>query len=375
MTHEIVVGTHMDLSGPLAQHGRAARNGLMMGIEEANAAGGMNGRRIRLIIEDDKYDATTATRAVRILVREDRVFAILSPLGTPTVAASLPEALNRGVLHLFPLTAEVQSHTSFHRLKFATTPGYGPGITASLENLLRMTGARKVGVLYQANTFGLTVFDGAQVALMRNGLKAAAVVAYPPNTTAFGKQIAKLKAAKVDIVVLGSVVQDTVAIMRAARARGFRPTFLCSSACYTPETATLGAHAVEGLYAVGATPVPYRDDAKLGGWARHYQRKFGMAPSIHALQAYLNARLFADAVRKTGAVLTQSSLARTLEEMGPWSDARLGTIPVTFTPQDHLGIQAGFLARVKKGRWVTLTEVLDAAARPNEAQGRVLPGQ
>ena len=90
---EIVIGTHVDLSGPLAPWGKAVSNGLTLAIEEANSKGGVNGRTVRLIVKDDAYDQTQAASAVRQLVTQDRVFAILSPLGTHTVTSSLQEAL------------------------------------------------------------------------------------------------------------------------------------------------------------------------------------------------------------------------------------------------------------------------------------------
>jgi branched-chain amino acid transport system substrate-binding protein len=363
MSHAIIVGTHLDLSGPLAQWGQATRNGLRMGIEEANAEGGMQGRQIRLIAEDDRYDPATASAVVHKLVNEDRVFAILSPLGTPTVEASMAEALNHGVLHLFPLMADTQSFHPLHPLKFAVTPPYSNDVAAGLNNLLNMNRARKVkiGVLHEANAFGSNILDGVQTALARHELKPAAMVSFPVNTTNFRSEVAKLKAARADIVVLGTVVQDTIAVLRAARTSGWRPIFLCTAACYTPETTTLGGALVEGLYAVADVPIPYANDAnaKLRGWAESYQRKFGAPATLQALQGYLNARLFADAVRKTG-VLTQMNYAHTLETMGPWTDARLDGLPVKFTPQDHLGMHAGFLARVQKGRWLTQTAPLQA---------------
>jgi len=361
MSHEILVGTHLDLSGPLSPWGQATHNGLRMGIEEANAAGGMNGSRIRLIVEDDKYDPAVAATAMRKLVGEDRVFAILSPLGTPTVEASMAEALNHGVLHLFPLMADAQSYYPLHALKFAITPTYANDIAAALDYLITAKRMKKVGVLHEANAFGLGIFDGAQTALARHKLKPVAVVNFPADASNFGKEINRLKAAKVEVVVLGSVVQDTLGILRAAYTRGWHPVFLCSAACYTPETTTLGGALVEGLYAIADTPMPYRDaaDGKLAAWAARYQSKFGEAPTTQALQGYLNAKLFADAVRKTGAVLTQVSFARTLERIDAWTDAKVGGPPVKFSAQDHLGMHAGFLARVQKGRWTTLTGALD----------------
>src|SRR6185503_15713653 len=124
LTHELVIGTHVDLSGPLSPWGKAVRNGLNMAIDEANAAGGINGRKIKLIVRDDGYNSARAAAAVRELVVQDRVFAILSPLGTPTVNASMKEALSRGALYLFPLSASADSFAPLDALKFALTPSH-----------------------------------------------------------------------------------------------------------------------------------------------------------------------------------------------------------------------------------------------------------
>ena len=146
LAHEVVVGTHVDLSGPLAPWGAAVRNGLTLAIEEANRAGGVNGRTIRLIVKDDVYDPAQAASAVRQLVSQERVFAILSPLGTHTVTASLHEALSRGVLYLFPLTASAEAHTPIAPLKFALTPTHEMEVQEGLRRILNARGPLKVGV-------------------------------------------------------------------------------------------------------------------------------------------------------------------------------------------------------------------------------------
>lgn len=372
MTHEIIVGTHLDLSGPLALWGTHARNGMRMAIDEANAAGGVNGRKLRLVVADNKYDAATAKAEVLNLLTNERSFAILSPLGTPAVQASLPLTLERRVLHLFPLSPDAQNYAPLHPLKFATIPSYGDGIAQGLEQLLALNRARKVGVLYQDNAFGREIRDGAETALGHRGLKLVSAVSHPSSKSNVSKEIAKLKSDRVDVVVLGTIVQDTLAVLRAARARNWRPLFLCSAACYTPETATLGGSLAEGLYAVGHVPIPYLDDpnAKLRAWAARYQKKFRKTPLLPALQAYLNARLFIDALIETGPAPSQKGLAHTLETMGPWVDPELGGIPVDFGRHNHLGMRAGFLARVHNGRWVIVPETLETASRAQSASAK-----
>src|SRR5262245_9104492 len=89
--HDIDIGTHVDLSGPLSSWGKAVRNGLVLAIAEANSQGGIDGRRLRLVVRDDGYKPEAAAAAVRNLIANDSVFAIVSPLGTPTTHAAMNE--------------------------------------------------------------------------------------------------------------------------------------------------------------------------------------------------------------------------------------------------------------------------------------------
>ena len=80
----------------------------------------------------------------------------------------------------------------------------------------------------------------------------------------------------------------------------WRPLFLCTSACYAPEFATLGGADAESLFAVGQVPIPYADDKKLGAWVKRYEARFSAVPTVQALTAYRNARLFLSALRQAG---------------------------------------------------------------------------
>src|SRR2546430_589684 len=100
---EIVIGTHQDLSGPIKFWGVPVSNGMKMAVEEINAAGGINGRKIKLVIEDSGYDPKRAVLASQKMVERDKVFAMVGPMGSPTVLASQDVLFDAGVLQLFPL--------------------------------------------------------------------------------------------------------------------------------------------------------------------------------------------------------------------------------------------------------------------------------
>src|ERR1700746_2095470 len=101
---EIVIGTHQDLSGPIKVWGVPVSNGMKMAVEEINAAGGINGRKLKLILEDSGYDPKRAVLATQKMVERDKVFAMVGPMGSPTVLAAQDILFDAGVLQLFPLT-------------------------------------------------------------------------------------------------------------------------------------------------------------------------------------------------------------------------------------------------------------------------------
>src|SRR3954465_5945043 len=102
---EIVIGTHQDLSGPIKVWGVPVSNGMTTAGEESNGAGGINGRKLRMILEDNGYDPKKAVLASQKMVERDKVFAMIGPMGSPTVLAAQDILFDAGVLQLFPLTA------------------------------------------------------------------------------------------------------------------------------------------------------------------------------------------------------------------------------------------------------------------------------
>ena len=99
---ELVLGTHLDLSGPVAIAMPVIRNGMQMCIDEANEAGGIHGRKIRLVIEDNASQPPQAVRAVDKLIRKDEVFALLCPFGSGPNVATVKKAVDAGVICYAP---------------------------------------------------------------------------------------------------------------------------------------------------------------------------------------------------------------------------------------------------------------------------------
>jgi branched-chain amino acid transport system substrate-binding protein len=359
---EIVVGTHLDLSGPLSELGIAVRNGLVTAFDEVNAAGGIHGRKLRLIAADDGYSARKAVTVTRLLLHRDHIFAMLCPIGTPPVAATMPLVLNSGTLHLFPFTSADDTYVPMQVLEFAIDLPAARQIAIGVHALAQQSGALKVGVLYRSDALGQSALRGAMAALARERRAPAATASFAPGTVNFEAQLASLRDAGSELVVVGGVAQEAITAMQQAAAQGWFPVFLCGSACYVPELPALGGRAVSGLYVVATTPIPYPDDkdARLRDWVKRYERRFGTVASVAAFRAYLDARVFAEALRRAGPGPTERLVAHMLEAMSPWKDPEFGGVPVVFTPRDHVGFRTGFLAQVRNGRWTTLTDAVPA---------------
>ncbi|MGH6872140.1 MAG: ABC transporter substrate-binding protein [Rhizomicrobium sp.] len=350
---EVVVGTHVDLSGPLSPMGAAVRNGLRMGFDDVNARGGMWGRKITMVVADNGYDPDKALAAEKNELAPDRVFAILAPVGTPPVAAAMPVFVNAGVLHLFPFTATDETYVPRQPLEFALELSLADQMRTGLKALMPR-GEKRVGVLYRDDAFGKQVLDAVEHELQRRGSRPPVMESFRPGAAGMARQLAALRADGAQVVVIGGVAQEAFAAMRSARR--WSPAFLCPQACYVPQVPTLGGRAVAGLYAVATTPIPYPDDTDpaLRSWVRRYESRYHTVASAEAFRAYLDARLFAEVLRRAGPVLTRARFARTLEAMAPWRDPIYGGVPIDFTSRDHLGFHAGLLAQVHGGRWITI---------------------
>jgi len=358
--NEIVIGTHLDLSGPLSALGTAVRNGLVLAFDETNAAGGVDGRKLRLIAADDGYSARRAVAVTKTLLNRDHIFAMLCPVGTPPVARTMPFVLNSGVLHLFPFTSADDTYVPLQSLEFAMDLPVARQMSAGLRALLAERGQLNVGILYRSDALGQAALKGASEVQAANGSRPAAIVSFAPGAANFTAALASLREAGAEIVVFGGVAQEAKTAMRQAAAQSWFPVFLCGAACYVPELPALGGSAVSGLYAVAMTPIPYPDDkdAKLREWVRRYERRFGTVASAQAFRAYLDARVFAEALHRAGPTPTERRVARALETMSPWRDPDYGGIPVVFSTRDHVGFRTGFLAQVRNGRWTTVTRAL-----------------
>lgn len=350
---EVTLGTHTDLSGVAATYGVSSTNGAKMRIEEANAKG-IHGRKIRFIIEDAGYQVPKAVQACNKLIHRDKVFAFLVALGTPMNNACFKDQLAANIPSLFPITAARSMYEPFDRLKFYASASYVDQVRSGINYLVKEKGKKAVCVMYQDTDFGKEILEGAKEQTQKLGIKIVETATHKPTDQDFTASLTKLKAANCDLIVMGTIVRDTIIPYTAARKSGWDVTFLGSSATY--DVVVGAAPGMDGFYGAGLVEMPYADSKNpaMAKFVADYKAKYNIDPNVGAVYGYIAADLTVQGLENAGKNLTVDSFVKGLESISKSHD-KLGGPEVTFGPKIRQGANTSFLAEVKGGRWVPIT--------------------
>ncbi len=350
---EIVVGTHTDLSGPVASIGVSGANAARLRFDEVNAQGGIHGRKLRFIVEDHQYQVPRAVQGANKLINRDRVFVMLGALGTPMNNAVMNDQLAAGIPNLFPLSAARQMAEPFNRMKFANLSTYYDQIRAGIKWMMENKGKKNLCLLYQDTDFGRESLLGARDQAKAMNLTILETATNRPTDTDFSAQMAKLRAANCDLIALGTVVRDTILPYGTARRMGWNDVeFIGQSAGFDQTVAGAPARATEGLYIAAGTYMPYRDTASptVIAWWDAYKQKFGADPNIGSVYGYVGADLLIAALDRAGKDLTTEKLITALEGIGGYSDIFGGPV-LSFGPDKRQGTRNVLLFQVQNGRY------------------------
>jgi ABC-type branched-subunit amino acid transport system substrate-binding protein len=361
---EIVIGTHQDLSGPIKVWGVPVSNGMKMAVEEINAAGGINGRKLKMILEDNGYDPKKAVLASQKMVERDKVFAMIGGMGSAPTLAAQDILFDAGVLQLFPLTAaeftfKFDPAKPQERLKFNNLLPYVESTRAALKYMMDWKGFKKPCVMHQDDEYGKNVLDGFTQQLDALKVQPASITSYKRGVSDFSAQIAKMKSDGCDLVVLGTIIRETIGAMGEAKKLGWDVTFLGATPTNVLEVPALGKEIVEGMYAAAAFEIPYEDTAKgkVKDWLANYKKMFGTDANTQAIIGYNAITTFAFYAEKAGKDLTGQKMLASLESGVPFQDI-FASPPSIFSKTNHLASTVTQVQQIKNGRWVLVKESL-----------------
>jgi branched-chain amino acid transport system substrate-binding protein len=357
----IKLGSHTDLSGGLAIWGVPATNGQRMRFDEANAAGGIHGRRIEFIVEDSQYQMPISVKATNKLINVDNIFMMIGAMGTPMNIAVMPRMFEVGVPNLFPITAAVQMYEPLHPMKFSYFVSYRDQARAGMAYMTKKHGFRSVCLQALATDYGAEVEVGFNQAVEELGLEVAYVGHHKGSETDFTGTVTAIKNSGCELLVLGPFVKDTILLYSAARDAGWDAPIIGNMVSYVPEVAQASDGRTEGLYTVASFYMPAfaseSPDSWTWNWYERYRELFNEEPAAQSIIGYVIADLTVRALEAAGPDLTVEKVLAELEKIENYEDP-FGGPSLTFSPTKHQGGNYLYLYQVVDSQWQVAEERL-----------------
>jgi len=356
---EILLGGSNSFSGPLAFTGeQATKFGVDLYFKAVNDRGGIHGRKVRTIYYDDGYKPQEAVANTRKLVEQDGVLAIIAPQGTPPVVATLEYLESNTVPLLFPFQGS--PITRGRKWVFSGMTLYDRQSRMMIDYLVGRRKVRKFAALYQDDEYGKAFLTAFEKDLRRHGLTMGAAESVKRSTTDVSAQMAKLHAAKPEVLFLVLTPGPGAQALRERQKIDWTEVIMVSSGPLTDERyLSLAGTAAEEVEGLALWPDPLTSDRPgVKQYREHMQTYFpGNEPNRCSLSGYFAAMLFTEGATRAGKRLTREGLVAALEGIHRFESGILP--PVTIGP-DHETQRQGFWVRVERGRFKPLTDWLRA---------------
>lgn len=361
----IRIGVISDLTGPTAIGGIGMADAITSYFDELNEQGGINGRRVQVIVEDCAYSPAKAVAAAKKLMARDKVFAFVSPWGTAPSTALFPVA-KKGRIPIAPACALATSmYEPFKKYVFAVGTNYIDQSLLIVEYILNDLKAKnpKIALFCQDDDWGRDHLKGLEIARKKYNLPPIAMESYKYDAVDFKSQVINLMRKKPDFVILATGIKSGAMFLKEAYKMKWKPTFIGSNTLGFIPTLQLAGKYGEGLLVLNIFAMPDEDIPEMKRLVAASKKKFEdkwmpAAAKIHPYYVYgwINAMVFAEGAKRAGKELTREGLVKALENMKNFDPEGLMG-PISYSPKSHGS--PGF-ARMTKGdvankRFIPLT--------------------
>ena len=351
---KIILGSFLPLQSGLSAGATQMKEGCDAYFHSINDQGGVNGRKIEWIVENDSYNPQQTVAVTKKLVDRDDVFALVSTLGTVTNLAVLPFLHQRGV----PIVNPAGGHKLLNRPTDNNVFGILP-LSSEIGELMAeyavgKLGAKRVAIFFQNDQFGKDQRDGAVAALKKHNMEPVAEASYVPSDVDVSAQAIALKQANPDAVVLGVIPKHGALFAKEAQRLGWSPKMVGHNTMADPVVLSLvGPQALEGIYVNLMTAVSTMDKPAVHKaneiLAKYYpQTKPGYYPYL----GMAGGIIIVEGIKRAGNDLTRTSLINSLELLGHFEP---GVVPpINWSKTDHGGPKSFGYAQWRDGKLVVL---------------------
>ena len=317
------------LSGPLGELGSAMHQGAKACFSALNAKGGVHGRMIELTVADDGYDIQRALSNVKGFISDRNNFALFNCMGTPMIEAMLGQVIESGMPFFAPFTGALSAHPKNTPNVFNIRASYADEAEQLVRHLATI-GIKRIAIAYQNNSFGKEVFNSAQLAMAKHKIDATALVTVENSAVDAVAAAAKVASSQPEAVLMGLAGKPTIEFVKAIRLQRKGLSLYALSSMGSAATLKAMGDDAMGISVSQVVPLPSNNRVPL---VREFQEAWkAITPSQEAshlaLEGYINARVFAEALRRAGRNPTRSSFMESA-----WAIKRhdLGGFEVNFT--------------------------------------------
>jgi ABC-type branched-subunit amino acid transport system substrate-binding protein len=361
---EILIGSCSALEGPSHFLGTETVNGAKAYFSMINDAGGVDGRKLRLISYDDSYDPAK-TEACFNKLMDQKVFALGFFVGTPTAVKYVPMAETNKIPLVGLFTGAQTLYVPMRHWVVNVRASYFDETREQIDGLWEKLHYRKIGVIYPEDAFGAAVLEGVKAALKAHGAEPIAVGSYQRQTAQVGGAVDTVKAANPEAVVVVGPSNTVAPILRLSHAKGWKPLFLTVSFVGTDELISEAAADAEGVVITQVVPPYYLTDLKTVALFRRSLSKYipSAQPNFVSLEGFVDAMVLVEGLKKAGKELTREGLIRGIESI---HELDLGLGPqliLDYSAKDHKGFDHVIPTVVRGGRAVPFTDWSTAAPK------------
>ncbi len=347
---EILLGQSCALTGPAEALGQGMQAGLNAYFAKINSAGGVNGRKIRLVSKDDGYEPDRAIKNTHNLIEKDKVFLLIGEVGTPTSKAVVPIAEEAKVPFFGPFTGAEFLRNPFKKYVINVRGSYYQEMEKLAHYLVDTKKLKKIACFYQNDGYGQAGLSGIKIALEKRSMELAATGTYERNTLAVKSGLLKIRKAKPDAVIMVGAYKPCSEFIKLAKKVGMTDTVYCNISFVGTEALRneLGS-AGEGCIISQVVKFPWDESVPLvkeyAAAMKQYQpsSKTGFV----SLEGYMVGKLFCMTAKAVGSDLTREGFISAVSRKGSFD---LGGVHLNFGSSDHQGMDEVFLTIIKDGK-------------------------
>jgi len=344
---EVVFGMCSPFTGPTRELGRGMKTGMEIAFAVANDAGGVHGRKLRLVALDDGYEPERTKACMKDLVETRKVFAIAGNVGTPTAAVAIPYALDRRVLFYGAFTgAKLLREDPPARYVFNYRASYFEETAAVVKYLVEVKRLKpsEIAVFAQEDPYGDAGYAGVAHQVRRFGFDSSRIlrVGYKRNTTEVTEAVQTIlkNQARAQAIVMVPTYKAAAKFVERVVNGGFKPTFTSVSfvgaTALAEELGQMGAKYADGVIVTQVVPLPTSHASAILRYRELLKRYApGENPDFVSLEGYVAGTVLVEALKKAGKQLDTERLVDTLETIRGL-DLGIGAT-ISFGPSEHQG--------------------------------------